>query len=325
MDFGFPQGTSTEILKSYIYSEPINVEDTGALAAGLSALANFRIGEKKTVSAGAAQKSVVTGKSNRNELFVDVIENLSVVMDGSGAVLSRSIDGLIQMKSFLQGCPLLNVALNEDLIFQGNGYGSVNLLDYNFHESVQHAHFEKSRMVSLYPPEGECKLMGYRADTKAEPAVNVFAHFSDGDRLKHDLFVRVRCTLGDKQHTSDTVVTIPISSKITSVSTTLGDSMIPGTGHAQFDKTSNSVIWKAGNLVGGTEYLLRCTMILGNDCQVAINIEVPRILLTFVVPMSTASGLAISTLSFGDVGKNYNPSKWIRYLTKASSYVVRLA
>ena len=50
----------------------------------------------------------------------------------------------------------------------------------------------------------------------------------------------------------------------------------------------------------------------------------PRIFVKFIVPMKAASGVNISSLVFTDCGKSYNPSKWIRYITNVSSYVVRL-
>jgi hypothetical protein len=52
--------------------------------------------------------------------------------------------------------------------------------------------------------------------------------------------------------------------------------------------------------------------------------QVPRILVKFIVPMKAASGVNIQSLTFSDCGKSYNPSKWIRYITNVSSYVVRL-
>jgi hypothetical protein len=127
-----------------------------------------------------------------------------------------------------------------------------------------------------------------------------------------------------------------------SVSTTLGDMANPGLGSAVHDKITNVVTWKAEKVPAGTEALIRITMIQASEEPLSINVQVeyvvldtpfvfidcccqvPRILVKFIVPMKAASGVNIQSLAFSDCGKSYNPSKWIRYITNVSSYVVRL-
>jgi AP-4 complex subunit mu-1 len=211
LDFGVPQGTSTELLKAFIFCEPQEVDASNALEQGLSALAKFSLGDSKIKSAAAAHKSVAS-RSSRNELFVDVLEvdargvcvrsavmfcfqDLCVVLDGRGNIVSRSIDGQIVMRSFLSGCPNLTVQLNDDLVVGPSGYGSVKFVDVNFHDAVVSQDFARTRMISLYPPEGEYKVIGYRAETNAPLPLVVLASFGDSERIKHDLYLRVRCEL----------------------------------------------------------------------------------------------------------------------------------
>jgi AP-4 complex subunit mu-1 len=73
LDFGVPQGTSTELLKAFIFCEPQEADSSNALEQGLSALAKFSLGDSKVKSASAAHRSVAS-RSSRNELFVDVLE-----------------------------------------------------------------------------------------------------------------------------------------------------------------------------------------------------------------------------------------------------------
>jgi len=47
---------------------------------------------------------------------VDVFEKISVLFNASGYVINSSIEGCIQMKSYLTGNPPLRLALNEDLV-----------------------------------------------------------------------------------------------------------------------------------------------------------------------------------------------------------------
>ena len=55
-------------------------------------------------------------KNKKNEIFVDIFEKISILFNSTGYVINSSIEGYIQMKSFLTGNPPLKLALNEDLI-----------------------------------------------------------------------------------------------------------------------------------------------------------------------------------------------------------------
>uniref|UniRef100_A0A7N2MII7 AP complex mu/sigma subunit domain-containing protein n=1 Tax=Quercus lobata TaxID=97700 RepID=A0A7N2MII7_QUELO len=80
IDFGYVQTTSTEMLKSYVFNEPIVVED-----ARLQYSALFMQGTKR-MPGTAVTKSVVandpTGR-RREEIFVDLIEKISITFSSS--------------------------------------------------------------------------------------------------------------------------------------------------------------------------------------------------------------------------------------------------
>ena len=72
------------------------------------------VGESRAPPA-AVQRSVLDRASERGpgalsaprraEIFVDVVERLTVTFNSAGYVLTTEIDGAIQCKSFLQGNP----------------------------------------------------------------------------------------------------------------------------------------------------------------------------------------------------------------------------
>jgi AP-4 complex subunit mu-1 len=77
------------------------------------------------------------------------------LFNASGYVINSSIEGCIQMKSYLSGNPDLRIALNDDLVVGKNGYsGSVVLDDCNFNECADITNFERSRVLKVKPPEG---------------------------------------------------------------------------------------------------------------------------------------------------------------------------
>ncbi len=64
-------------------------------------------------------------KDRKNEIFIDLLERLTVLFGANGLPTRAEIDGCIQMKSFLAGQPELRVGLNEDLhIGQAAGGGT---------------------------------------------------------------------------------------------------------------------------------------------------------------------------------------------------------
>lgn len=82
-----------------------------------------------------------------------------MLFNASGYVINSSIEGCIQMKSYLNGNPDLRIALNEDLVVGKTGYsGSVVLDDCNFNECADISNFEKSRVLKIKPPEGDISM-----------------------------------------------------------------------------------------------------------------------------------------------------------------------
>ncbi|QHO46018.1 AP-4 complex subunit [Arachis hypogaea] len=187
IDFGYAQTTSTELLKSYIFNEPIMIDS--AVMPPLGAASIFVKGNKR-MPGTVITKSVVAnepGGRKREEIFVDVIEKISVTFNSSGYILTSEIDGTIQMKSYLTGNPEIRLALNEDLSIGRSDYASstaVILDDCNFHESVHLDSFDTDRTLSLVPPDGEFPVMNYRMTQPFKPPFRINALLEETGPLK---------------------------------------------------------------------------------------------------------------------------------------------
>jgi len=94
IDFGYPQITGTSELSKLIVSEPIPCEGIKIPARNIL--------NSNTISSEVTKKSVTKVS---NEIYVDVIENISVTFNTSGYVVNSSLDGSIKMKSYLAGNP----------------------------------------------------------------------------------------------------------------------------------------------------------------------------------------------------------------------------
>lgn len=113
-----------------------------------------------------------------------------------GYVLNSTIDGCIQMKSYLSGNPGLRLALNEDLIVgkeNAGGYAAgVVLDDCNFHECVNLDDFAGTRTLALIPPDGEFVLMNYRMTSEFRAPFRVFPILEETSPYKVELVLKVR-------------------------------------------------------------------------------------------------------------------------------------
>lgn len=116
--------TSTEELKKHIHNKPISSVNVSLLPS----MNNFKTQQKVTTSSTSVQKSIISNDSNKqkNEIYVDIIEKLTVAYNFDGFILHSEVNGKIQMKNYLIGNPSLKLALNDDL----------SLENCNFHRCV---------------------------------------------------------------------------------------------------------------------------------------------------------------------------------------------
>jgi len=99
IDYGHPQLMTSEAIKQFIINEPILITQKEKTS-------TFRpsIFSSNTIASTAIQRPVsqITDKKNmKNEIFVDIFEKLSVLFNSNGFIINSSIDGVIQMKSYL--------------------------------------------------------------------------------------------------------------------------------------------------------------------------------------------------------------------------------
>mmetsp|Transcript_1101 Transcript_1101/g.981 ORF Transcript_1101/g.981 Transcript_1101/m.981 type:complete len:248 (+) Transcript_1101:13-756(+) len=132
-DYGYPQIMSTEVVKEFVINEAIII--TKPPTSSKPSLWN-----KNTVSSTAVTRPVSSTlstkkKTKRQEIFVDIFDKITCLFNSNGFVINSSIDGVIQMKSYLTGNPELRLALNDNLIIGGSGeMGKAAITDCSFYE-----------------------------------------------------------------------------------------------------------------------------------------------------------------------------------------------
>ncbi|KAJ8946360.1 hypothetical protein NQ318_010125 [Aromia moschata] len=163
LDFGYPQNTDTGVLKTFITQQGIKSATKEEQA---------QITSQVTGQIGWRREGI---KYRRNELFLDVLEYVNLLMSPQGQVLSAHVAGKVVMKSYLSGMPECKFGINDKLVMDAKGKGSLGassdsdparsgkpvvvIDDCQFHQCVKLSKFETEHSISFIPPDGEFELM----------------------------------------------------------------------------------------------------------------------------------------------------------------------
>lgn len=297
IDFGYPQTMSTATLKAYIFNEPYAVEP--ALLPPLGPAALF-MQHAKRMPATAVTKSVVANESGgrkREEIFVDVVEKISVTFSSSGYILTSEIDGTIQMKSYLSGNPDIRLALNEDLCIgtcgvppygyrSSSGGGALILDDCNFHESVRLDTFDVDRTLSLAPLDGEFTVMKYRITQEFRPPFRINALIEDTGACRAEVILIVRADFPRNIVANSISIQMPLPFYTTRVNFEIEEDSVKQT--ADFKEANKRLEWNLKKIVGGSEHTLRAKLSYSKESH---GKEAGPVSMNFSIPMYNASKL----------------------------------
>lgn len=320
LDFGYPQCTSTDELKEFIFNEPHPLQHHVSSSARQVPAMNLFGAEKKLASSSASQKSVMKEK---NEVFIDVLERLTVVIASTGQTVKAQLDGSIKVRSFLAGSPEVRLDLSDNLRIrnwenQGSSdFSSAVLDDCSLHECVQQEHFERNRVLLFSPPVGEWVAMRYSIFNVMELPfqVNNFLEQPTDDSLV--LRMRVRCDAPPQYHAVAVIAKIPVPKQASNV-------LIKGTNLGEYKSNENFVTWNMKRIVGGNEQSCSIHIKLPDNSANKCRKEIGPVRLTFEFPSYVRSGLKVKSLKVIETNGMYTPSRWIRYITHSDSYEVRI-
>ena len=370
LDSGYPQTTASEVLKLSVFSDPVDttagpvslLQNPMAIipqlrgtapSSTIPSSANQRpIGMSSSAATSPNSSLVIGGVSLptgikipgltvdatsqiRNEIFVDILERMTVVVDSSKSqTICASIDGAIQMKSYLSGSPGLRLCLNEDLVIAGESntsnsqYSSSAILDdVIFHESADLSEFDSNRVISITPPDGEFVLMNYRIREVSKLPFRIYPSVETVASDRVDVQIAIRADLPEQNYGSNLLVSLPLpENAIRSLSSdTVG---APGSS-SEHVAAENRVVWHIKKLQGGSEVVCRARLHLSSPVSSAKLLS--PISLHFEVPMYSLSNVQVRYLRISEGGR-YNaapsetggPQRWVRYVAQSQSYLYRL-
>jgi len=273
-------------------------------------------------------------KYRKNEAFVDVIEDVNLLMSATGTVLRADVTGQIVMRAYLTGTPECKFGLNDQLVVghiaQGDGpvsnqdgkrkatraaAGSVTLEDCQFHQCVQLGKFETDRTISFVPPDGEFELMRYRSVENVNLPFKVHAIVREVGTTKVEYSIAVKANYGSKLFATNVVIRIPTPLNTANITERTTQ------GKAKYEPENNCIVWKIARFVGGSEFVLSAEAHLTSMTNQKAWSR-PPLSMNFSLLMFTSSGLLVRYLKVFEKS-NYSSVKWVRYMTKAGSYEIR--
>ncbi|GEQ69153.1 hypothetical protein JCM33374_g2824 [Metschnikowia sp. JCM 33374] len=250
-------------------------------------------------------------KYRKNEIFLNVDEKITLLLDARGNHLRSHIDGKITLRSQLSGMPVCRFGLSDDHFRDATQ--SIKVEDFNFHKCVDLAKYASEKVIRFVPPDGTFQLMSYRiSDTFALPFDIIPQVIEDDNSIS--LKIRMSSNFSSKAAATGVVLKITIPQGVTKKATSCSN------GKAKFDAQENAILWKFSKFYGESEHLLSV------DFQVPAATTgwfKPKITLDFNMDTHSASGLQVKFLKVVEKS-NYRTVKWVKYGTHAGSYEIRL-
>lgn len=271
-------------------------------------------------------------KYRKNEAFVDVIEDVNLLMSATGTVLRADVNGQIVMRAYLTGTPECKFGLNDRLTLGDAGLedtpgnasgtkatraaaGTVSLEDCQFHQCVKLGKFDQERIISFIPPDGEFELMRYRATENINLPFKVHAIVNEVNKTKVEYSIAIRANYGSKLFATNVVVRIPTPLNTARISERVSQ------GKAKYEPSENNIVWKIQRFSGQSEYVLNAEAELTSMTNQKAWSR-PPLSLNFSLLMFTSSGLLVRYLKVFEKS-NYSSVKWVRYVSKAGTYSIR--
>ena len=322
LDFGYPQNTETDTLKMYITTEGVKTERTMEDSSRITMQATGALSWRRSDI-----------KYRKNEAFVDVIEDVNLLMSATGTVLRADVNGQIVMRAYLSGTPECKFGLNDRLLLdtdtvggdigmKGGGTkatkaaaGSVTLEDCQFHQCVKLGKFDADRIISFIPPDGEFELMRYRATENVNLPFKVHPIVNEIGKSKVEYSIAIRANYGVKLFATNVVVRIPTPLNTAKITERTSN------GKAKYEPEQNNIVWKIPRFTGQSEYVLSAEASLTSMTHQKAWSR-PPMSLGFSLLMFTSSGLLVRYLKVFEKG-SYGSVKWVRYMTRAGSYEIR--
>jgi len=307
MDFGYPQNCAVDVLRLYINLgniRPQDEPDTAQLTSQITGAIDWR-------REGIRHK--------KNEVYIDVLESVNLSMSSTGTILTNEVTGQVQMNTKLTGMPECKFGLNDKLVIEkeDSHKPAVEIDDCTFHRCVRLGKFDADRTITFIPPDGEFELMRYRVTDNINLPFKIIPAIREAQgQTRVSINLKVLANFDEKLFATHVVIKVPVPKNTakTKIKTSFG--------RAKYEPENHAIVWRVKRFPGKSVCLLGAEV----DLMPTVRNKTwnrPPITAEFQVPMFTGSGVHVRFLRVYDKS-GYQTSRWVRYITKAGGYQIRI-
>ncbi|MEW5313386.1 MAG: hypothetical protein WDW38_004957 [Sanguina aurantia] len=250
-------------------------------------------------------------KHKKNEVFLDVVESVNLLVSSTGQVVLSEVSGVLKMRVFLTGMPECKLGLNDKVLFESQGrtgkQKAVELEDIKFHQCVRLARIDNDRNISFIPPDGAFVTSCHTASARTS---SPWCGWS-------------ACQFKERSAATNVEIILPLPADATAPVTKCSQ------GTAVYVPEKSALVWTIKSFPGGKEFMLRTHFNLpsveaeedgaggGNKGKM------PPIKVKFELPYFTVSGVQVRYLKVIEKS-GYQALPWVRYITTAGNYEIRM-
>ncbi|KAL5708672.1 AP-1 complex subunit mu-2 [Ranunculus cassubicifolius] len=224
----------------------------------------------------------------KNEVFLDVVESVNILVNNNGQIIRSD------------GMPECKLGLNDKVLLEAQGRSSKG-------KCVRLARFENDRTIAFIPPDSCFDLMTYRL-TQVEKR----------SRSRIEMMIKARSQF--KERSTATNVEIELLVPLDATNPNLRTSM----GTATYAPEKDALMWKIKAFPGGKEYMMRAEFSLPSVSDEEAAPERKALIhVKFEIPYFTVSRIQVRYLETIEKS-GYQALPWVRYITMAGEYELRL-
>lgn len=324
LDYGYVQTTSCDVLKNFIQTEAVSSKPFSLFDVSNVALFGAETQQSKVAPSSAATRPIHVREQGKSEIFVDVVERMTVVIGANGMLMKADVEGEIRVKCYMPSCSEMRIGLNGEFSIgksELRGYGAaVRVDECSFHQSIRLDEFHNHRILRLCPSQGEQTVMQYQLseDLPSAPPFRLFPTVERDGSGRLLMYLKLRCDLPPKSAALHVHATVHVPKGCVSLS----QELCSPDQTAELKPQSRAVLWTIPRFNGGTQLSALFKLdVLGLSSSSLL--EVGPVGLSFEIPKWTATGLQIRFLRLSPVQPS--PSeRWVRYTTHSDSYTFRM-
>ena len=201
-----------------------------------------------------------------------------------------------------------------------NSSQRVELEDICFHQCVDLSRYQKDRIVSFIPPDGEFELLRYRLDYIALPLFWIEMSVELHSRTRMEYFITTRSRSKRLFTANNVEIHIPAPCDVANIE------IETSVGKAEHIQEKDIIAWRIPTFTEHLEYSLgvsfRFPSISAESVDRATISKAP-IAVMFQIPNFTASGIHIKYLNTSEES-GYDVKRWVRYSTENGDYRIRM-